>query len=208
MAEEPILCFDGDKAGRKAAFRAVDTALPLIGPGKSLRFALLPEGQDPDDLARAGGGAAISAVLEAARPLVEILFTREVETQPLDTPERRAGLERRLRDCAALIRDEVLKRHYLDDFRERQAALFGRNRQDGSRLPKSFSGQNWRGRRDAPVSLRTPLAPSSALAAIEPVRSAQGGAGPARSPDSRPVAEPSRLARPPRRGYRPAGIFR
>ncbi len=66
MAEEPILCFDGDKAGRKAAFRAVDTALPLIGAGKSLRFALLPEGQDPDDLARAGGGAALQAVLEAS----------------------------------------------------------------------------------------------------------------------------------------------
>jgi DNA primase len=165
MAEEPILCFDGDKAGRKAAFRAVDTALPLIGPGKSLRFALLPEGQDPDDLARAGGGAAIGAVLEAAKPLVEILFAREVEAQPLDTPERRAGLERRLRDCAALIRDDVLKRHYLEDFRERQAALFGRNRQDGSRqkFEKGFSRPDWRGRRDAPVSLRAPLAPSSAL---------------------------------------------
>ncbi len=66
MAEEPILCFDGDKAGRKAAFRALDTALPLIGAGKTLRFALLPEGQDPDDLARSGGGEAIEAVLAAA----------------------------------------------------------------------------------------------------------------------------------------------
>ena len=164
MAEEPILCFDGDKAGRKAAFRAIDTALPLIGAGKSLRFALLPEGQDPDDLARSGGGAAIASVLEASKPLVEMLFTREVEAQPLDTPERRAALERRLRDCASLIRDEILKRHYLDDFRERQAALFGRNRQNGPSKAFAQGHSNpWRGRRDGPVSLRSPLAPSSAL---------------------------------------------
>ncbi len=163
MAEEPTLCFDGDKAGRKAAFRAVDTALPLIGPGKSLRFALLPEGQDPDDLARSGGGAAIASVLEASKPLVEMLFTREVEAQPLDTPERRAGLERRLRDCAGQIRDEVLRRHYLDDFRERQAALFGRGRQTGAGRGASQGFSPWRGRREGPVSLRSPLAPSSAL---------------------------------------------
>jgi DNA primase len=160
MAEEPILCFDGDKAGRKAAYRALDTALPLIGAGKTLRFALLPEGQDPDDLARSGGGAAIEAVLTASKPLAEMLFTREVEAQPLDTPERRAALERRLRECAGQIRDEVLKRHYLDDFRERQAVLFGRSRQNGPN--KGFS-PNWNGKRNGPVSLRSPLAASSAL---------------------------------------------
>jgi DNA primase len=130
MAEEPILCFDGDRAGRKAAFRAVETALPLIGPGKSLRFALLPEGQDPDDLARAGGAAALEAVLAAAAPMSEMLFAREAEAQPLDTPERRAAFERRLRDRAAQIRDEVLRRHYLDDFRDRQFKLFGRARRE------------------------------------------------------------------------------
>ncbi len=164
MAEEPILCFDGDKAGRKAAFRAVDTALPLIGAGKSLRFALLPEGQDPDDLARSGGGAAIQSVLEASKPLVEILFLREAEAQPLDTPERRAALERRLRDAAGLIRDEVLRRHYFDDFRERLANLFGRSRQAAPN--RGAFRQDGRFRRDAGVfgnSSRGPLAPSSAL---------------------------------------------
>jgi len=130
MAEEPILCFDGDRAGRKAAFRAVETVLPLIGPGKSLRFALLPEGQDPDDLARSGGAAALDAVLGAAKPMSEMIFAREMEGQTLDTPERRAAFERRLRDCAAQIRDEVLRRHYLDDFRERQFQLFGRTRRE------------------------------------------------------------------------------
>ena len=77
MAGEPILCFDGDKAGQKAAFRAIEMALPLIGPGRSLRFALLPEGQDPDDLARSAGRREIAQVVEAARPLAEMLFLRE-----------------------------------------------------------------------------------------------------------------------------------
>ncbi len=160
MAEEPILCFDGDKAGRKAAYRAFDTALPLIGAGKTLRFALLPEGQDPDDLARSGGGAAIEAVLAASKPLAEMLFAREVEAQPLDTPERRAAMERRLRECAGQIRDEVLKRHYLDDFRERQAVLFGRSHHAG--WNKSFAPK-WNGKRNGPVSPRSPLEASSAL---------------------------------------------
>ena len=94
MSEEPVLCFDGDRAGRKAAYRAIDTALPLIGPGKSLRFAFLPDGQDPDDLARSGGHEAIADVIGGARPLVDVLWTRETEAGPLDTPERRAALER------------------------------------------------------------------------------------------------------------------
>src|SRR5207253_513260 len=67
MADEPILCFDGDRAGQKAAWRAADLALPHLKPGKSLRFALLPEGQDPDDLARSGGRGAIEEVIAAAR---------------------------------------------------------------------------------------------------------------------------------------------
>jgi DNA primase len=162
MAEEPILCFDGDRAGRKAAFRAVETALPLIGPGKSLRFALLPDGQDPDDLARAGGAPALEAVLTAATPMSEMIFAREAEAQPLDTPERRAAFERRLRDCAAQIKDEVLRRHYLDDFRDRQYKLFGRARREAS----GFSREPFvpRGRKgQQPGASRGPLTPSSAL---------------------------------------------
>ena len=72
MADEPILCFDGDRAGQKAAYRAADLALPALLPGKSLRFALLPEGQDPDDLARSGGRVAIEEVIAAARSLSDM----------------------------------------------------------------------------------------------------------------------------------------
>ena len=140
MAEEPILCFDGDKAGRKAAFRAVDLALPLIAPGRTLRFAFLPEGQDPDDLARSGGAAAIAEVLAAARPLVDVLWSREAEAQPLDTPERRAGLERRLADLTRQIGDETLRRYYGEELRARLRGL----RSVASGEPQGpFRRQSW-----------------------------------------------------------------
>ncbi len=96
MADEPILCFDGDGAGRRAAYRAVDLALPQLLPGKSLKFALLPDGQDPDDLVRSGGREAVDDVLDAARPLADMLWLRETEAGGFDTPERRAALEARL----------------------------------------------------------------------------------------------------------------
>ena len=126
MAEEPVLCFDGDRAGRKAAYRAIETALPLIGAGKSLRFAFLPDGQDPDDLARSGGPEAIEAVLGASRPLVDVLWSRETEAGQLDTPERRAALERRLIEAIKVISDETLRRHYRQEIDARLAGLFGR----------------------------------------------------------------------------------
>ncbi len=125
VAEEPILCFDGDPAGRKAAYRAIDTALPMLGPGRSLRFAFLPDGQDPDDLARSGGREGVMEVLKAAKPLVEVLWTRESETGPLDTPERRAALQRRLQEAVREIRDETLRGFYQQDIAQRLATAFG-----------------------------------------------------------------------------------
>ena len=93
MADEPILCFDGDGAGRRAAYRAVDLALPLLMPGKSLKFAMLPDGQDPDDLVRSGGREAVAEVLSAARPLVaDAVDARDRGRRP-----RYAGAPRRVR---------------------------------------------------------------------------------------------------------------
>ena len=163
MAEEPILCFDGDKAGRKAAWRAIDTALPLLGPGKSLRFALLPEGQDPDDLARSGGAAAVSDIINAAKPLGDMLFAREVEAQPLDTPERKAALERRLHDIIRTIADETLRGHYNDDIRARLARLFGRGpRQPGQGAPArpwTPARPQWRGKNQPDLHGGASIAP-------------------------------------------------
>lgn len=132
VAGEPVLCFDGDEAGMKAAWRAADLALPLIAPGRSLRFALLPQGQDPDDLLRQGGKEALSAVLDQARPLAEMLWLRETGGGVFDTPERRAELERTLRELAGRIRDESVRRHYQQDMRERVAAFFGRSSRQGA----------------------------------------------------------------------------
>ncbi|AWM05543.1 DNA primase [Bradyrhizobium symbiodeficiens] len=124
MADEPILCFDGDRAGQKAAYRAADLALPFLAPGKSLRFALLPEGQDPDDLVRSGGRGAIEEVIAAAKPLAEMIWSRELEGGNFATPERRAALEARIKELANGIRDEVVRRYYRDDFVERMQRAF------------------------------------------------------------------------------------
>jgi DNA primase len=168
MADEPVICLDGDKAGRKAASRAIDLALPLLEPGKSLSFALLPDGQDPDDLARSGGRQAIAEVLGAARPLVDMLWQREVEAGPLDTPERRAAFERRLKEPLSLIRDETTRRHYRREMDERLAQLFAAAApaRGGARGPfqRGRGGPPPRaGARLVPPWLAGPLRASSAL---------------------------------------------
>ncbi len=124
LADEPILCFDGDAAGRRAAYRALDLALPLVKPGKSLKLAALPDGQDPDDLVRSGGREAVEDVLAAARPLADMLWTRETEAGPFTTPERRAALEARLGEVTATVADETVRRYYRQDFATRLRALF------------------------------------------------------------------------------------
>ncbi len=162
MADEPILCFDGDKAGRRAAYRALELALPNLSAGKSLRFAILPEGQDPDDLARAGGQAAVERVFSAARPLVDILWAREMEAGPLDTPERRAALERRLRESLALIRDETLKRYYREEVETRLSALNPDSR--SGRFNRHGGGQRRDRRGPSPTLPSTRLSVSPLLA--------------------------------------------
>jgi DNA primase len=124
MAGEPVLCFDGDQAGQRAAWRAADLVLPAIQPGRTARFALLPEGQDPDDLVRASGPEAFRKVLDEALPLADLLWTRETRGGVFDTPERRAELEKRLRDLTGRIRDEAVRRHYNQAMRERVYEFF------------------------------------------------------------------------------------
>ena len=133
---EPILCFDGDGAGVKAAYRALDLALPLLEPGHSLRFALLPEGQDPDDLLKAQGPQAVREVVEGAQPLSEMLWQRALGQNDRSTPERRAQFEKELRSLLNTISDEAVKKHYLAEMSERLRQLFapiGGNRTTGFR---------------------------------------------------------------------------
>jgi DNA primase len=124
MDDEPILCFDGDEAGKRAAYRALDLALPLVRPGKSLKLAALPDGQDPDDLVRSGGREAVEDVLAAARPLADMLWARESEAGSFTTPERRAALEARLAEVMNTIADETVRRYYKADFAARLRQLF------------------------------------------------------------------------------------
>jgi DNA primase len=197
MADEPILCFDGDRAGQKAAWRAADLALPQLKPGKSLRFALLPEGQDPDDLARSGGRGAIEEVIKAARGLSDILWSREIEGGSFATPERRAALEARIGELANGIRDEVVRRHYRQNFSERLQRAFapedgrgfaGRGRfggesarrfQPGSGGPNGRftpSGQRKQGITATPQLGRGPYQAASAQLANSPIMRGQRSA--------------------------------
>jgi DNA primase len=145
MSDEPVLCFDGDSAGRNAAYRAVDIALPRLLPGKSLKFALLPDGQDPDDLVRSGGREAVAEVLAQARPLAQMLWTRETEAGAFDTPERRAALEARVSQITAGIGNETVRKYYRQDFFERLRALFGQNEiPRARRVASGGAGERWR----------------------------------------------------------------
>ncbi len=119
LAKEPVLCFDGDEAGKKAAWRAIDTVLPELHPGFSLRFAFLPDGQDPDDLIKSEGKRAFGEVIKAASPLVDVLWQRELKLAPTDTPERRAAFEARLQEQIDRINNPAVKTHYDKEIRQR-----------------------------------------------------------------------------------------
>ncbi len=121
---QPLCCFDGDAAGQKAAVRAALRALPHLSPERTLRFVALPAGQDPDDVVKTGGKAAFEALVAEAEPLVDRLWRHEAESAPLDTPEARAGLRKRLLDHVAAIADGNVRQLYRDEWMGRFDARF------------------------------------------------------------------------------------
>jgi DNA primase len=125
---EPILCFDGDKAGLRAAFRSVERALPLIRPGQTLRFAILPDGQDPDDLIKAKGRGAMEDVLGRAIGLVDMVWEREIQAEPLNSPEARAGLKSRIFAALKEIQHDDVRAQYQTVLLDRFDAEFGRQK--------------------------------------------------------------------------------
>lgn len=125
LVPEPTLCFDGDAAGQRAAFRAAERAMPLLKPGKSLRFAMLPAGEDPDSLLRSSGAAAVRAVLEAARPLADMVWRKAAEGHAADTPERRAAIRSALREQVGAIKDPELRDDYRQEMDRRFAEAYG-----------------------------------------------------------------------------------
>ncbi|MDE4142022.1 MULTISPECIES: DNA primase [Rhodobacterales] len=167
MSDEPVIALDGDKAGIRAAMRLIDLALPRLEAGKSLRFAIMPEGKDPDDMIRSEGPAAVQAVLDQAMPMVKLLWQRETEGRVFDSPERKAALDKALREKIRLIRDPSIRQHYGEDIKELRWQLFRGNRPQRSEgfSPTGSSPKSGRGFRDGarppwrgPGAVLTPLA--------------------------------------------------
>jgi DNA primase len=182
LAAVPVLCFDGDAAGRNAAFRAVETVLPLLTPGHSVSFAFLPDGLDPDELIRQHGATAFAEVLNKTRPLFDMLVEREERRGETATPEQRASFDARLKALVARIADRGVREHYE---RELRAVLWARTAKltraiagnDGRRAPgigdrrRNNAQLDWRLAVRASERTRLGGLPRAAAAALPPVRS-------------------------------------
>ncbi len=144
MAPEPIIALDGDQAGLRAAMRVIDIALPLLEAGQSLRFALMPEGMDPDDLIKAQGKGAMQKVIDQAIPMVQLLWQRETEGKVFDSPERKATLEMALREKINLIKAPSIQKHYDQAIKDMLWALFSTRKSPAARRV----AQRWRGHLD------------------------------------------------------------
>ncbi len=136
---EPVVCLDGDTAGQRAAYKLVERALPLLRPGFSLRFALLPQGEDPDSLVKGQGARAFRFLVDSSRPLSDVLWMKETEARNFDTPERRAGLRQTLHKTVAQIADPSVQEAYRTEMEQRFRQSFGFRRGDRN-------GSDWNGR--------------------------------------------------------------
>lgn len=148
ISDEPIITLDGDTAGQRAALRLIDLSLPLLEAGRSLRFAMMPEGQDPDDLLKSSGKGAVQSLVDAAVPMVQLLWQRETEGKNFDSPERKAALDKSLREKIKLIKDPSIRSHYGQAIKDLRWQLFrskptggGNGNRGGSSTRRS--GQPW-----------------------------------------------------------------
>jgi DNA primase len=198
LAPEPVLCFDGDAAGRRAAFRAVETVLPLLKPGFSLQFAFLPDGLDPDDFVRQRGSGAFGDIVEnRTRALFDVLIEREEQQgPPAVTPEQTAALEARLKGLVGKIAHPDVRRGYEQELRQ---TLWAKSRKLAKALAPAASGQRrpaYAGKRRDNTQpdwrVRERAAEKARLGGLP--RAAQPQAGPPRSNDlsDRPAALPPR----------------
>ena len=141
---EPVITLDGDTAGQRAALRLIDLALPLIEAGKSLRFAMMPEGQDPDDLLKSAGKGAFQKLIDGAVPMVQLLWQRETEGRVFDSPERKAALDKALREKIKLIQDPSIRSHYGQEIKDLRWKLF--RPQSGGRAAVAAGDGKWAGK--------------------------------------------------------------
>jgi len=125
LTPEPFMCFDGDKAGQRAAIRVVERSLNLLKPGHSLRFVYLPEGEDPDSFVKDKGSKAFEKLISEGQPLAHVLWREMIEGVAFDTPEQRAGLEQKISRILIEIKDAKIRGYYESDFGRRLKKLFG-----------------------------------------------------------------------------------
>jgi DNA primase len=181
-APEPILAFDGDAAGLKAAHRAAHLALPHLKAGYSLRFVFLPDGEDPDSYIAHNGAGAMSVLLEAAMPLSQLLWRTETDGKDLSTPERRAGLEHNLKEIVDRITDTKVADYYRRGFDQLVFENFKRRltpprvNRDGARSQPARPGGRFRGDFKPRPLPGTPEAVSPSVQSSALVRSGQAGA--------------------------------
>ena len=161
LAPEPILCFDGDAAGQRAAARAADRALPLLKPGRSVRFVQLPAGDDPDSVVRKKGGQVLREILATAQPLIRQLWEIELAARPIDTPERRADFHERLRQRLGRIADPAIRDFYRQGFDEAKRQTF---QQPERSRPWVAREGGFRGFRPAPPVAHAPPGGRAAMA--------------------------------------------
>lgn len=166
VAPEPIVALDGDTAGLRAAMRLIDLALPLVQAGQSLRFAIMPPGKDPDDLLRAEGAGALQKLLDDALPMVRLLWQRETDGRVFDSPERKAALDKALRDKIMLIKDPSIRSHYGQEIKDLRWQLFRPQRNAVGR-----SGGH--GRRWTPTPTALASTKASVLAVAEDASTAE-----------------------------------
>ena len=160
---EPIVALDGDTAGVRAAMRLIDLSLPMLAAGQSLRFAIMPEGQDPDDILRSAGAGAMTRLLDGAVPMVRLLWQRETEGKVFDSPERKAALDKSLREALKRITDKSIRAHYGEEVRFLRQDLFS-----AGRVAKG-GNQNWQARRKQAEMAPKPGTKTSYLAAAQMV---------------------------------------
>jgi DNA primase len=164
LVEVPVLCFDGDAAGQRAAMRAVARALPLLRPAHSLKIVRLPAGLDPDDLLKREGPAAMEHMLGEAASLLDTLWTHEQGAAPLATPEDKAGLKARLLAHVETIGDPDIKALYRRELLERFSAFAFPKREQQAWSPPGQPGKaEWRGRDNKPAPRRSSPADTQRL---------------------------------------------
>ena len=138
IANEPLLCFDGDQAGERAANRAANRALPLLQPGRSFRFIFLPKGDDPDSFVRRAGALAFRELLAKARPMFEVVWDSVAGNAAIDTPERRAGLEHKFEEIVRLIAERGVQAQYRRHYKSKLWSVFF-SEITGRRVTKTYS---------------------------------------------------------------------